>query len=448
MKAKTISSESDSSSAMERTLIADIETGKEVLLQGWVHEVRDLKNIKFILLRDRTGIVQCVVKKDNEKLFEMVPGLRNETCISLSGKAVVSRVAKAGYEVVADSVEVLGEVLQTLPIQVNVKGDINTDLSTRLDARFLDLRKPEVAAIFKTRSEMVKALVKTFHELGFINIFTPKITSAGVESGSDMFEVKYFERKAYLSQSPQIYKQMMVIAGFERVYEIAPVYRAENSNTPRHQTEFIGVDFEMGFIRDENDVMDVIEELMRSTINHIREHCKPELELHGIDLPEVEKIPRVPMPELKKVLGKRGKELPEDADFDPEAERMVGEYAKENYGSEFIFVTRYPWSVRPFYHMKPEGEPDRTRSFDLLWNGMEIATGAQREHRYEVLKEQATSKGVALDEMEDYAMLFRCGAPPHGGVGFGLDRLAMRLFKLDNIREAILLPRDPSRLTP
>ncbi len=433
---------------MERTPIAEMKPDTDILIQGWIHDIRDLANVKFIILRDRTGIVQCVIKKDNTKMFELVPQLRNESCVSISGKAVESKVAKAGFEVLVDSIDVISEAMQTLPIQVNEKGDIKTELATRLDNRFLDLRKPEINAIFKARSEMFKALVDAFDRLGFINMFSPKLTSAGVESGSDMFEVKYFDKKAFLSQSPQIYKQMMVVAGLERVYEIAPVYRAENSNTARHQTEFIGVDFEMGFIKDEHDVMDVIEELMRSIVNHVKEHCAAELEMHNITLHDVEKIPRIPMDELKEMLAKKGKKLAPDDDLDPEAERMVGEYALEEHKSEFIFVTRYPWAVRPFYHMKPEGEPNRTRSFDLLWNGVEIATGAQREHRYDILKTQATDKGVNLDEMRDYAMLFQCGAPPHGGVGFGLDRIAMRLFKLPNIREAILLPRDPERLTP
>ncbi len=433
---------------MERTPISDIRPGEDVLVQGWAHEIRDLANVKFIVLRDRTGMVQCVVKKDRPALFGMVPGMRNETCLSVRGKAAKSAIAKAGIEIVADGLEVLGEVSQILPVQVAEKGDINTELATRLDNRFLDLRKPKHYAIFSVRSEMVRAMVEYFHSRGFINISTPKITCAGVESGADMFSVKYFDRTAYLSQSPQIYKQMMVAAGFERVYEIAPVYRAENSNTMRHQTEFIGVDFEMGFIRDENDVMDVIEGMLRAVIEQVGRNCKHELELHGITLSIPGKIPRVPMDEIKEMLRRQGKDLSPDDDLDPEAERLVGEYAKEKFGSEFIFVTRYPWKVRPFYHMKPEDAPGKTRSFDLLWNGVEIATGAQREHRYAILKEQAADKGADLDAMRDYAMIFRCGCPPHGGVGFGLDRLTMRLFRLENIREAVLLPRDPLRLNP
>lgn len=433
---------------MERTLISGIRAGEDVLVQGWAHEIRDLANVKFIVLRDRTGTVQCVVKKDRPALFAMVPGMRNESCLSVRGKASQSAIAKAGIEIVADSIDVVGEVSQILPVQVTEKGDINTELATRLDNRFLDLRKPKHNAIFRVRSEMAHAIGDYFRSQGFVNISTPKLTSAGVESGADMFEVKYFDRTAYLSQSPQVYKQMMVAAGFERVYEIAPVYRAENSNTVRHQTEFIGVDFEMGFIRDENDVMDVIEGMLRAVIEQVNRSCRRELELNGITLDVPGKIPRVPMDELKGMLRRQGKDLAPDDDLDPEAERLVGEYAKEKHGSEFIFVTRYPWKVRPFYHMRPDDAPERTRSFDVLWNGVEIATGAQREHRYALLKEQASGKGVDLDAMRDYAMIFRCGCPPHGGVGFGLDRLTMRLFRLENIREAVLLPRDPLRLNP
>ena len=207
---------------MERTPLSDIRAGEDVLVQGWAHEIRDLANVKFIVLRDRTGMVQCVVKKDRPALFGMVPGMRNETCLSIRGKASKSAIAKAGLEIVAEEMEVLGEVSQILPVQVTEKGDINTELSTRLDNRFLDLRKPKHYAIFRVRSEMVRAMVEYFHSQGFINISTPKITCAGVESGADMFSVKYFDRTAYLSQSPQIYKQMMVAAGFERVDEITP----------------------------------------------------------------------------------------------------------------------------------------------------------------------------------------------------------------------------------
>lgn len=428
-----------------RTQIKDAQIGKEVKLNGWLHEIRDLAKVKFLLLRDRTGIIQCVVAKENEEFFKLVPKLKPEMTVEIKGKVVENKIARLGYEVLVDSIKILGEVLQVLPIQVVEKGEINTDLSTRLDYRFLDLRKPMNLDIFKIKNDIFHTTVEFFERNGFMNVNTPKLTSAGVESGADMFEVKYFDKKAYLSQSPQIYKQMMVCSGFEKVFEIAPVFRAEKSNTIRHQTEFTGIDFEMGFINDEEDIMDVVENYLKEMVANLNKNCSDILKEYKVDIKIPGKIPRINMNELKQLLKEKGKELNEDDDFDPEAEIMVGEIISHKYRSDFVFVTDYPWSKRPFYHMK-RGEG--TRSFDLLFRGVEIATGAQREHRYDILKKQAEEKEINLEEMKDYAILFRCGAPPHGGCGLGLDRITQRVLNLENIREAILLPRDPERLTP
>jgi len=277
-------------------------------------------------------------------------------------------------------------------------------------------------------------------------INTPKITTIGLESGAEAFEVKYFKDRAVLAQSPQFYKQMFVMGGFERVFEIGAVYRAENSNTTRHLTEFTGADFEMGFIEDEHEVMDMIEEMFKETLNVVKKECVDDLKRLNVDLMIPKKIPRISMEKLKDYLKTKGKVLLEEDDLDSEAERMIGEYALEKYGEEFIFVTNYPWEVRPFYHMKPENDPKGTKSFDLLWRGVEIATGAQREHRIGILRKQAKDKKVKMPEI--YEDIFRFGAIPHGGVGFGLDRIIQRMLNLDNVREAVLLPRDPVRLTP
>ncbi|MBT3984907.1 aspartate--tRNA(Asn) ligase [archaeon] len=418
-----------------RTYIKDLKVGKEVTMNGWLHEIRDLAKIKFLLLRDRTGIIQCVVLSDNQETFDLVPKLKQETAVEIKGKVVENKVAKLGYEVQVDSVEVLGEVLQVLPIQVVEKGDINTDLSTRLDYRFLDLRKPEIQKIFQVRDSIYKTTVDFFSKQGFIAVNTPKMTSAGVESGADMFTIDYFGTKAYLSQSPQIYKQMLVCSGFEKVFEIGTVFRAEKSNTSRHQTEFTGVDFEMGFVKNLSEIMDVTEAYLKEVLSNLEDI---EVALPG-------KIPRVEMVELKKMLKEKGKELGENEDLDSESEQLVGDLIKEKHGCDFVFVINYPWDKRPFYHVK---NGNGTKSFDLLFKGVEIATGSLREHRYEVLKAQAKEKGVDLDAMEDYVLLFKCGAPPHGGCGLGLDRIAQRLLGLDNVREVVFLPRDPDRLRP
>ncbi|MBI4147432.1 aspartate--tRNA(Asn) ligase, partial [Candidatus Woesearchaeota archaeon] len=288
----------------------------------------------------------------------------------------------------------------------------------------------------------------------------PKITTIGVESGAELFILDYFGKPAYLAQSPQIYKQMFVTGGFERVYEIGPIFRAEKSHTTRHLTEFTGVDFEMGFINDYDEVMDLIEEMFIYLMSNLSSEAAEELKTLGVELEVPNKIPRITMEEAKKILAKsshsvrdvpggtKGKKYRDDEDLDPEGEKLLGELVKEKYGSEFVFITLFPAAVRAFYHMKPEGRADVTKSFDLLFNGVEICTGAQREHRYEILKKQAKAKGIDLDQMAEYAEIFQYGVPPHGGAGFGLDRITQRLLKLDNIREAVLLPRDPERTRP
>lgn len=434
----------------KRIYIAEVDLsldGKEVVIAGWAQEVRDLKKIKFILLRDRTGNTQCVALQNETEpeSFDLISQITKESVAEVTGIVKKSDQAKKGFEVVIKKVKLFSKAE---PLPIDISGKIETNLDKRIDFRFLDTRRPEINAIFKVRSEIYAAAVEFFEKTGFINITTPKITIIGVESGAELFEVNYFGRKAFLSQSPQVYKEMMVAAGFERVYEIGPVFRAEKSHTTRHLTEFTGIDFEMGFIKDENTVMDAIEDLIKYILKKVQKSCASELALLKASISVPKKMPRIPMSECRKLLAEKGKNLPENEDFDPEAEKMMGEIAKEKFGSDFIFVTRYPWAKRPFYHMKPDKSPNETKSFDLLWNGVEVATGAQREHRYEILKAQAKEKGLDLEKMEDYANIFKYGMPPHGGVGFGLDRMTQRVLNLDNVREAILLPRDPVRLRP
>lgn len=424
-------------------------SGKKAEVQGWVHEIRDIGGLKFIVLKDKTGFMQLTLPKKavSPAVFEKAASLTKESIVSASGLVKNSPQAQNGVELIPDELEIVS--LAKAPVPIDMSGKINSDLSVRLDYRFLDLRNPKSIALFRIRSKVSKFIAEFFDYQGFMNINTPKLTVAGVESGAELFPVVYFDRQAFLSQSPQIYKQMMVAAGFEKVYELGVVFRAEKSNTTRHLTEFTGVDFEQGFIESEHDAMDTAEGLMKHIIKRLTEECPEELKLWGRELkPADYKFPRMTMKEVKEILAKKGKILPPEDDLDPEAEKMLGEIVKEKFGSEFVFVTEYPWSKRPFYHMKPEGKSNLTKSFDLIWNGVEIATGAQREHRYEILKAQAKEKGLNLDEMKDYAMIFQYGCPPHGGAGLGLDRMIECLMKLDNIREGILLPRDPVRLTP
>ncbi len=419
--------------------------GKKVVVSGWVKNIRLVSKLAFISLRDVSGTIQVVAKKDIYSDFDKIKELTRESVILVEGDVVKSKLKTGGNELSVSKLVVLSKAETPLPIDL---GAGTTNIDKRLDHRFLDTREEKVNAIFKIRSKAYKVIVDFFDKSGFFDISTPKLTSMGVESGSELFNVQYFKKKAYLSQSPQIYKQMFVAGGFERVYEIAPVFRAEKSNTTRHLTEFTGIDMEMGFIKDENDVMDVVESMFKNLLTELKKKCKDELKLLGITAKVPKKIPRIEMKELKNILAKKGKKLKENDDLDAEAEKLIGKYVLEKFGEEFVFVVNYPWEVRPFYHMKPEDDPNGTRSFDLLWNGVEIATGAQREHRYDILKAQAKEKGVDLDKMKAYSEIFRFGCPPHGGIGLGIDRIIQRFLKLDNIREAILLPRDPERLTP
>jgi aspartyl-tRNA synthetase len=433
----------------ERTYNKDCasKAGEKVKINGWVQENRNLGGLRFILLKDRSGEVQVTVVKGevSEEIKEATSGLTRESYVEVVGALKANEKAPMGVELIPETFTVINKADSPTPIDTS--GKITSDLSVRLDNRFLDLRNKKSLAIFKVRGQIFRAAVDFFEKNGFINMQTPKITSAGAESGAELFPVVYFDREAFLSQSPQLYKQMMVCAGFEKVYEIAPVFRAEKSNTPRHQTEFTGIDFEMGPINNVSDVMDTIDGLFTHILTHVKEACAEELALWDIEAKVPKKIPRITMAEAKALLKEKGKELPEDDDFDPEGEKMLGEIVKEKFGEEFVFVTRYPISKRPFYHKYNE-DGKTTDSFDLIWNGVELCTGAQREHRYEILKKQAKEKDIDFGQMGWYADLFKYGAPPHGGVGFGLDRIVQRLFKFDNIREAVLLPRDPDRLTP
>jgi len=431
----------------KRTLISEVfkNKSKKVEIAGWVHNTRDLSKVKFIVLRDVSGIIQVtgIQSKTPKDVFENMEKISRESVIYVKGIVKDSKQAPGGKEILPEEISVLNTA-EELPIDVT---DFSkTELPKRLDYRWLDTRRRKISAIFKIRSEIYKSIVNFFNEKNFVMINTPKITSIGLESGAESFVVNYFGKKVSLAQSPQFYKQMFVMGGFERVMEIGQVYRAEKSHTTRHLTEFTGVDFEMGFIKDENDVMEVIEKMIKRIISNVKENNKDELKLLEIELMVPKKIPRIPMQEIKKILEKKGKKLMEEDDLDPEAERMIGDYVFKEFGEEFVFVTNYPWKVRPFYHMKPEDDSNGTRSFDLLWKGVEIATGAQREHRLEILKKQAKEKGIKLDKT--YADIFKYGAIPHGGVGFGLDRITQRMLNLDNVREALLLPRDPDRTSP
>jgi nondiscriminating aspartyl-tRNA synthetase len=433
---------------MERTLIKDLKdkVGQEVLLKGWIQELRNLSKIKFLILRDRTGDMQTVAFKGDteEDSFNAIDDFTKESVVEIVGLVKENKTSRWGIEIGVKSVNLIS--LSEVPLPIDNSDKSQTNIDKRLDFRFLDTRNLKKQAIFKIRGKITKILANFFDANDFTNIQTPKITTLGVESGAELFKVDYFGKPIFLSQSPQIYKQMFVSGGFERVYEIAPVFRAEKSHTTRHLTEFTGVDFEMAFIKDETELMDLIEKMFSNLLTTLKEECVGELKTLEVEPTVPKEFPRITMKEAKKMLKEKGKTYSADDDLDAEGEMLLGGIVKEKFGSEFVFITEFPWAVRPFYHMKNENGD--TKSFDLLFNGVEICTGAQREHRYNILCEQAKEKELDMAEMEKYGEIFRYGCPSHGGVGFGLDRITQRFLGLENVREAVLLPRDPERMDP
>ena len=428
---------------MDRVYIKDLKVSEEeVLLKGWVHKIRDLAHVTFIMLRDKSGIIQLVCEK------EQVKGLRLENSIEVIGVVKKSDKAIKGMEVAVSSINVVGKIYyDKLPFEI--EGYKNkTGLETKLDYRTISLRIPKVKAIFKVQGEIEEAFKDYFKSHDFEQIHTPKIINSGKEGGSEMFTVNYFNRRAFLAQSPQFYKQMMVGAGFEKVFEVGHAYRAELHNTWRHLNEYVSLDVEMGFIKDESDLMDVEEDFLKYMFKHLRETCSKELELYGVEVPDELKIPRIPLAEAQKMLLERyGKKSPV-GNIDHEGEALLHKYIKEKYDSDFVFLTEYPVSKRPMYTMEDEEKPGFTKSFDLIYKGLEITTGGQRIHDYEMLKERIIAAKMKLEDFAFYLDTFKYGMPPHGGFAIGLERITMRVLELSNIREASLFPRDIKRLTP
>ncbi|MDO8555932.1 MAG: aspartate--tRNA(Asn) ligase [Nanoarchaeota archaeon] len=424
--------------------------GASVTLCGWVDTLRVQGKVGFLLLRDRTGIMQCFL---NPSLTKELSNLSKESVVLVKGKVNARPANQVRKEMVTGEVEVEASAVEVLsvaetPLPIEIQEETTTHIDKRLDYRFLDVRRHKITDIFIIRSKIYELTVKFFSAEGFVALQSPKLTASGVESGAEEFKIPYFGKVASLAQSPQVYKQMFVVSGLEKVYEIGPIFRAEKSHTTRHLTEFTGIDFEMGFIKDEHDVMDVIEKYFQFLFTELMLQCPAELQHLGISLSIPKKIPRLDMKEIRPWLKAKGKIIPEHEDLDAEGEKLLGEMVKEKFGEDFVFVLGYPWEKRPFYHMRPADNPKVTKSFDLVFNGVEIATGAQREHRLDVLEAQAKEKGIDLSKMRFYRDIFRYGCPMHGGCGLGLDRITARLLGLENIREAILLPRDPERLTP
>lgn len=429
---------------MERTLIANVETGKVNKLQGFVENIRNKRTMAFLVLRDYSGKIQLTVEKEKyPEVAAVIDQLTVESVISCEGMVVENSYVKMG------GIEMLPETMQIESIADSLPIARDANIDTRLDYRWIDLRSDRNLLIYKAQTVMVNAMRDFLLKRNFLEIHTPKLIAAASESGSEVFELKYFDRKGYLSQSPQFYKQMAMAAGFDRIFEVGPVFRAEKSYTNKHATEFTGFDLEFSYITSFRDVMAIEAELLTCALTQVKEAYGDQIEKE-FGLPVI--VPTLPFPEMKladvyKELEERyGYTCPESEknDLTTEAEHLCAKLAKDKFNHEFLFVTDYGPEKRAFYHMRDEnGMP---LGYDLIWRGTEITTGAQREHRYEQLKKQADEKGLGED-VKFYLEFFRYGCPPHGGFGLGVDRLTMLLLGL-TIKEVEFLFRGPNRLTP
>lgn len=423
---------------------------QDIEIQGFVDRIRDLQYVQFLIIKDSTGKVQITIEKndDNKNLNEIVSSLTPDSTLLIKGIVKEnSKVKLNGMEIIPSSITITSKSSEELPLNYNNPESANLD--TRLDYRFLDLRNEKNILLFKVQSYFVKAMREFLYNHDFTEIHTPKLIAAASESGSEVFEVKYFKDKAYLAQSPQFYKQMAICSGFDRVFEVAPAFRAENSNSYRHATEFTSFDLEFAYIKSYEDVMKLEEEMITYALSKVKEKYNDKIkELFNTEVV----VPTLPFPRIK--LNDLVKELEirynyvtpkEDiGDMNNEMEKLTTKYAHEVYNHEFIFVTDYSAAKRPFYHMRKDNIP---QGFDLIWRGCEITSGSQREHRYEVLKDQAEEKGLTND-VKFYLEFFKYGCPPHGGLALGIDRMTMLLLNLPSVKETMFLFRGPNRITP
>lgn len=412
------------------------------MIQGFVQALRVQSKIIFVIVRNLKGLTQVVVTADNPE-FETAKNLSLESVIKVTGEMKDAPQAPGGIEMHPDKIEVLSRAEPELPIPVVIKGGEETELPIRLDYRWIDLRKPEKAKIFKVWTEFEKGWRKYWDENNFIQLYPPAFMSVPSEGGAEVFEVDYFDRKAYLAQSPQFYKQMAMAAGFEKVFMVSPVFRAEPSFTTRHLTEFTGWDFEISYIENLHDVINAEEGMIIAGFKQLLE-AFPDL---NITLPK-QPFHRISIVEAKKILSKINVPSPEEHDLSPEEERAISEYVLKEHHHEFVFISDYHKSKSAFYHMRLEEGSDRSRRADLLYRGIEVTTLAQREHRPEILEKQAKEKGIDLEPLKDYLNFFRFGCPPHGGAGIGPGRFIMKILGLPNVREVTYLPRDVKRLNP
>lgn len=433
----------------ETTSVSEILSGdyvgKTVKMNGAVHNIRDMGEFAFVILRKAEGLVQCVYEEGKTE-FDL-KNLKEESAVEVTGVVELEERAPQDFELRLTGIRVLSEPAETMPIAIN-KWKMNTSLETRLSLRPVSLRNVRERAKFKIQEGIVRGFREFLSSQGFTEVHTPKIVSRGAEGGANVFKLNYFNKKAELGQSPQFYKQMMV-GVFDRVFEVAPVFRAEKHNTTRHLNEYIGLDFEMGYIDSFEDVMAMETGFLKYTMELLKSEYKKELDMLGIDLPSISQIPHVRFAEAKQLVSEKyNRKIRNPFDLEPEEEVLIGRYFKEEYDSDFVFVTHYPSKKRPFYAMDDPEDTSVTLSFDLLYKGLEITTGGQRIHDYQMILEKMEKRRMDPEDIKDYLMIFKYGMPPHGGLGIGLERLTMRLLDEQNVRETSLFPRDVTRLEP
>jgi nondiscriminating aspartyl-tRNA synthetase len=414
-------------------------------ITGWIHEVRDLGGLTFLLVRDRTGIIQVTIpkKKASEEVLSAIKNVSRESVVRVSGTVKPIEKAPGGRELVPSEFEIIS--MSTSPMPLDVVEKVPADLDTRLDSRFLDARRPRVTAVFQVRSTVMQTVNEFFFSRGFINITTPKIVAAATEGGTELFPIAYFEKEAFLNQSPQLYKQMMMAAGFEKVFEVGPIFRAEEHNTTKHLNEATSIDMEMSFA-DHLTVMKLLEGLIVLAYSRVAEECSDKLgilEINDFMVPKTP-FPRLDYSDAIEIAKKStGEEIKYGDDIGTVAEKAIGEEMGEHY-----FITDWPTEIKPYYAMPYEDRPGVCKAFDLMHPRMELSSGAQRVHQHDLLVHQIRSKGLSADSFEFYLTPFRYGMPPHAGWGLGAERLVMTMLGLSNVREAILFPRDRHRLVP
>lgn len=423
--------------------------GQKVRVSGWVHDVRLLGGINFVLLRNRDGIIQVTVPKKvvAPEVMTTVSSLHPEDVITVSGLVKEAKQAKNGFEIIPDSIAVVSASATPLPL--DPRGVTDANLDTRFQWRTLDLRRPESTAVFKVEDALITGMESYLRANGFIRLFTPSILGGISEGGSEVFKIDFYGKPAFLRQDPQLHRQLAIAGGLARVYDLGTNWRAELSHTPRHISEHRTIAAEISFLASETDTMRVEEGMIVNGVRNVIAQCAPELELLHVVVEEPKTpFPELVFPDIYEVLENLGHILPEDEDLDRESEKLLTDYVKKEYNSDFFFVNRFPSKIKPFYVMRVDDEPRYARSVDLVYKGLELSSGGQREHRYEKVVQQVREKGMDEEGLKWFTEPFRYGVPPHGGFSLGIERFAAALLNLPSIKEAALFPRDPERLQP